>query len=392
MTKADSTQSPMRIFVLAHGLRTAGGLNVGLNLIQSLIHQAPQHHFAFLIPVGVGYEAVCAQAPNAEVHSYQTTGNVQRIWFDRHHLPKLIARFAPDILLALGNLGLTHPPCPQAVFVHQPQLVYPPKHFGPLRLKNRLRAFYVKYRFKRQLASTQLLLCQTEVVARRLRDVLGYNGRISVCGTSISPSIFQSPVAPPEPDTFATYRDSFKLLYLTRYYPHKNLEGIVALFERYREALDGVVVFLTIAADQHPNAARLLERISALGLENHIVNLGPVPHADVKNYYHHSDALLMPTLLETFGIPYLEAMASDLPVITSDLDFAHAVCGDAALYCDPWNLDSMRDTILRLKSNDALRQDLVSAGKKRIEHNVRSWEDIAAVVLSDLDTVATPRD
>ena len=392
MTRSSTAAAPLRIFVLAHALRAAGGLNVGLNLIESMIRQAPQHHYAFVVPANLGYEAICAKAPHGEVYAYQTTSGLHRIWYDRHHLPKLIAAFKPDLLLALGNLGLSNPSCPQAVFVHQPQLVYPTKHFGPQSIKNKLRAFYVKYRFKRQLESTQLLLCQTEVVARRLRDVLGYNGSISVCGTSISPSIFQSPEAPPEPDAFVAHRDSFKLLYLTRYYPHKNIEGIVALFERYGKELEGVVVFLTIAADQHPNAARLLERIAALGLEKQVVNLGPVPHADVKDYYRHSNALMMPTLLETFGIPYLEAMASNLPVITSDLDFAHAVCGDAALYCDPWQIDSMRDAILRLKSNDALRQDLVSAGKQRIEQNVRSWDDIATVVLSDIGAITKAHD
>ena len=54
--------------------------------------------------------------------------------------------------------------------------------------------------------------------------------------------------------------------------------------------------------------------------------------------YNQADAMFLPTLLETFSASYPEAMKMERPILTSDLDFAKDICGDAALYFNP--LDS----------------------------------------------------
>ena len=387
----DNSQTSLRIAVVAHALRAAGGLSVGRNMIDALVRVAPGHEYCFIVPDGVGYEPLCACAPRSQVHLCRPMGVLGILRYDKYLLPRVIDTFKPDVVLALGNLGLLNPPCPQAVFLHQPHLLYPDKHFGPRNLKNKVRHRYLKWHFHRQLTKTQLILCQTQVVANRVRNIYGFSGRISVCGTSVSPSLLHSSTAAQKPKALASYNDRFKLLYITRYYPHKNIEGIVDLFHRYREELADVVVFLTIAPDQHPNAARILRRISKLGLRNHIVNLGLISHEHVGDYYRHSNALLMPTLLETFGIPYLEAMATDLPIMTSDLDFAHEVCGNAALYFDPWNAGTVKDAILQLKNDQELQGDLVEKGKTRLQKTFRSWDEIAGGVLGELELLqSTP--
>lgn len=85
--------------------------------------------------------------------------------------------------------------------------------------------------------------------------------------------------------------------------------------------------------------------IKSRGLEDSIINVGPLSQQDLGAFYKHCDALVMSTRLESFGT-YLEAMHFGMPILTSDLDFAHEVCGDAALYFNPWNAESIRDAIL----------------------------------------------
>jgi len=91
--------------------------------------------------------------------------------------------------------------------------------------------------------------------------------------------------------------------------------------------------------------------------------------------------LLLPTLLESFSATYVEAMSFDCPILTSDLDFARGVCGDAAVYFDPWNPESIKNAIVKLKEDDEVRRDFPARARRQLERISKTWDDIAV----DLD-------
>ncbi len=122
--------------------------------------------------------------------------------------------------------------------------------------------------------------------------------------------------------------------------------------------------------------------------QDQIVNVGRLAQHELSSYYCHSTALLLPTLLESYTATYLEAMRFDCPVLTSDMDFAREVCGAAALYFDPWNVDSMADAIIRLRSNPSLQEDLRHQGRERIKQDFPSWTTITENALHRLETIA----
>ncbi|MGC4006108.1 MAG: glycosyltransferase [Pirellulales bacterium] len=103
-----------------------------------------------------------------------------------------------------------------------------------------------------------------------------------------------------------------------------------------------------------------------LGVADAFVNLGPIAVADGPATYATCDALLLPTVLETFSANYPEAMALGLPIVTSDLDFAHDVCADAALYVPPRDPAAIAARIDDLLRDPALWNRLIDAGKARL--------------------------
>ena len=157
-----------------------------------------------------------------------------------------------------------------------------------------------------------------------------------------------------------------KLLHLTYYYPHKNLEVLLPVARRIRELGRDYRIIITIARSQHKRAERLLEEIRVQDLGAIIVNVGPVEMAHVPSLYRSCDGLLMPTLLESFSGTYVEAMFHRIPIFTSDLDFAKGVCGDAACYFDPHDahdIVSKLDTVFDDPSRMAI---LVRAGERAL--------------------------
>jgi glycosyltransferase involved in cell wall biosynthesis len=94
--------------------------------------------------------------------------------------------------------------------------------------------------------------------------------------------------------------------------------------------------------------------------------LGYLPQDALWTEYARAKALVMPSLVETIGLPLIEAMQSDLPVLVADRPYAREVCGAAALYFDPNDRQSFCDALRRLCSEPALVQTLVIEGRKRV--------------------------
>ncbi|MHC4696108.1 MAG: glycosyltransferase [Planctomycetota bacterium] len=139
--------------------------------------------------------------------------------------------------------------------------------------------------------------------------------------------------------------------------------SIVAMLRRFPDELRNVAVITTVAAHQYPTARRLLRAIDHPAVRGRITNVRPLPQSALAAYYRNCQALFLPTLLESFTATYLEAMHFGVPILTSDLGFARHVCGDAAVYFDPWNPRPIRDAILRLRSDSDLRRELATRGR-----------------------------
>lgn len=379
----------MRVVILAHGTTGAGGRSVAKNLIASLGRVAPEHTYGIIIPAGLGFEEICESVPNCEVFTYENkAGQIGRWLWETFRLPKIVRDFRPDVILSLADRGLVNPPAPQAVLIHRSQLFYPAKHYANDTFKNKLLFKYHSRHLAKSLKHTHLLLCQTAAAQERLRRTYGFQGRIEICPNAVSAFVAVPSDVRKPPDALTPYADHMKLFCLTRYYAHKNLEGIVDLFRKFGREMEKVLIITTVEAGGHPKAAKFLRSIKEPGIREHILNVGLLPQSTLAGYYKNCNAMFLPTFLESFSGTYLEAMHFGVPILTSDLDFAHVVCGDAALYFDPWNTESIKDAILQLKNNSELAQSLVVRGKARLQTMFKSWDEISTELIAQLVEIA----
>lgn len=375
----------MRIAILAQGLRAAGGQSVGLNTLAALARVRPEYQYLVVMPEQPEYRATVAKL-EAEVLTHEARGAAARLAFDWRDLSRAIKAFRPDWVWGLGNLGLTSPPGRQAILLHKAQMVYPARYRPGEAPVQRAKNAYIRFQLARALPHTDVVFCQTDVMRRRFRAAFGYAGRVELMPNAVSGAIA---AADPTglPDELRAVARPFKLFVLTRYYPHKNLERIVECFEQFPETLADVACVLTIAAEQHPHARRLLARIRAHALEQAIVNVGPLQQARIAAFYRHTAGLLLPTVLESFTGTYLEAMTLERPILTSDLDFAREICGDAALYFNPWNAASMRDAIVRLRDEEGGAERLVAGGRARYAQFENDWDAIVEHAVGVLESI-----
>jgi glycosyltransferase involved in cell wall biosynthesis len=95
--------------------------------------------------------------------------------------------------------------------------------------------------------------------------------------------------------------------------------------------------------------------------------LDHVPTAHLRALYSGALAFTFPSLYEGFGLPPLEAMAHGCPVLCANTSSLPEVCGDAALYADPYRVGDLAEKIDALLRDESLRRELVQKGKERVQ-------------------------
>ena len=160
--------------------------------------------------------------------------------------------------------------------------------------------------------------------------------------------------------------------------PRKNLPTLIRAFQglvqRYKAQAD-----LVIVGKQgwlYDDVYRLVEE---LGLEERVHFLGRVPTADLPHLYNASQALVLPSYYEGFGLPPLESMACGVPVVVSNTPALSEVVGDAALRVAPEDEEGLTVAMWRFLTDDTLRADMAAKGLKRVK--CFSWERTAQETL-----------
>lgn len=156
--------------------------------------------------------------------------------------------------------------------------------------------------------------------------------------------------------------DYFKFITISANYPHKNLSVINDIIPYFTQENIKVKFFVTLPQSEFENIFSKNK--------NHIINLGVLKSNDCPSYYKSCNALFLPTLLESFTASYPEAMKMKLPIITSNLDFARYLCGNAALFCNTLNPLDIFTKMKLLIEDKLLQEKLINMGEielKRFE-------------------------
>ncbi len=130
--------------------------------------------------------------------------------------------------------------------------------------------------------------------------------------------------------------------------------------------------------------------VEKLRLEEDVVFLGHVPDEDIPALYHLADLLVMPSLYEGFGLPPLEAMACETPVVASGATSLPEVVGDAGLLVAPRDARALAEAIATVLSDSELRNRMVERGLARASAFTweRTAEETASVYRRVLQTAA----
>lgn len=335
----------MNVLLNASNLRFGGGLTVGLNLIEGLLLSRPQHHFYLLHPADLGYEAF-SKYPNVTLYPLPDSFHVSfisKLWYNEYLFKRLCKRWQIDKVISLGNIGFPSGGRPQLVLIHLPHLVYPESPaWKRMEWHDFLRNSFMDQYAAYHLRFASMYAVQTEVMRARLCKRFDIPERKvyllpNAASRATASGKLSSEIVLPE--------GKFRLLFLSKYYSHKNFEILIPLARLIRERNLPITFTLTIRSREAKGAARFMKQVRDNDLRDIIQSVGHILPEEVHSLLSAHDGMFLPTLLESFSGAYAEALNCNVPIFTSHYDFATSILGDAAFYFDPLKAEHILHTI-----------------------------------------------
>jgi glycosyltransferase involved in cell wall biosynthesis len=263
-------------------------------------------------------------------------------------------------------------PVPAFVTVHDLGYLYHPETHTPFQ------RWYLNWTTRRHTKVARHIIADSAATRQDL--IQHYDAdpaKIDVVHLGRDPAIQR--VTNPQPVLEKFGIDGPYLLYVGTLQPRKNL---LRLLEAFHQISPQFAVSLVLAGGKGWLTDQLFTRIRTLKLDDRVILPGYVSEGDKAALLSGSTAFVYPSLYEGFGIPLLEAMACQTPIVTSNLSSMPEIAGDAALLVDPYDVASISEALRQILSDAAVREALVVRGSKRLA--AFSWAKAAQQTLDIL--------
>src|SRR5690606_14669732 len=166
------------------------------------------------------------------------------------------------------------------------------------------------------------------------------------------------------------------MLFLGNTSPRKNTTGVLLAYRDYIKETSSVLPLVITGLEMHQLKAIITKSKSQFSnIENHVKCLGYVDKQDLVGLYSMASLYLYPSFREGFGLPIVEAMACEAPVITSNISSMPEVAGDAAFLVDPNQIKGITHAMVELTNNQFRINDYIKKGIERAKNF--NWEKTA---------------
>lgn len=194
---------------------------------------------------------------------------------------------------------------------------------------------------------------------------------------------------PMDPQQLDRVRQKYRLpdrylLYVGQVYPPKNVGRLLQAFAQIGPARG---VHLVMAGEHRWLSGRELELIDKLELRRWVHQTGWIESETLPAFYRQAEALALPSLYESFGIPLLEAMASGCPIVTANRYGTRELAQGVGILVDPESVESIAAGLATVLDDRDKRQPMIEAGVTRVKQF--SWDTCARKTLAVLEAAAS---
>lgn len=365
----------MKILINASNLKVGGGLQVADSVCRMLA-QIPGHEFVVVLSSSFRdtYSAL-KETSNVAVYIHDVKNDFFTMLFGRDaFLDGLVKEQRIESVLTIFGPSVWIPKVPHLCGFARPQIVIKESPFFTRMSKKTLLTYRLRYAIIENAIKKCAAYFYTEnpYISERLSKMWPKKKVFTV-------SNYYNQVY----DNREQWRekklpsfDGVTLLTVATPYAHKNLPIAADAARILRREHPEFRFRFVMSADPGKLNADIK------GIEDCFEFVGRVDVAECPSLYEQSDIIFQPTLLECFTAVYPEAMRMEKPIVTTDLEFARGLCGEAAEYYSAVDARACAEAIYKVANDADLRARLVEKGKvqlKRFDNYEQRAEKLIAL-------------
>jgi len=279
--------------------------------------------------------------------------------------------FSPDGILCLGWNGRQHGVIHDINFYHYPD---------DLKFSNRK---YYNHYFPRFAKKAIRLATVSEYSKSDISKSFGIEkGKIDVVYCGIN-SFYHAVDRKTSEEIQSKYTNGKPFfVFIGTISPRKNLLHLMKAFELYKTASHSETKLVIVGGGMY-RVDELYKFKDRSSFNRDIIFTGRLPDKELNSILASSLALVFVPKFEGFGIPLIEAMQCNVPIIASDITSIPEVVGDAALLVDPFSVDELKNAMYKIETDPAFRSELIKKGRVRKEFF--SWQKTADLLWSSIE-------
>ena len=293
------------------------------------------------------------------------------LWFEfgvkkalrKHNIDVFLS---PDGYLSLGSDVKQIPVIHDLSFVHYPEDL-------PF-----LNEKYVNHYFPKFAKKASKIITVSEYSKSDIEKSFGISeDKITVAHNGIG-DFFQPILEEKKKETRSKFTNGKEyFLFVSALQPRKNVTKLFEAFDQFKKETKSDVKLLMVGEKYWWNK-EIKQVFDAMTYQSEVIFTGHIQAEDLKNVYGAGLALTYVSYFEGFGIPLVEAMKCELPIISSDKTSLPEVGGEAAIYVNPFSTEDIKNGMLRIFKDQSLREELIENGKSRAQ--LFSWDKTAKIV------------
>lgn len=349
----------MRFLINASNLKVGGGLQVADSICQSL-NKYKEHDFVLVLSSYLYKTADCVRGySNVLLFQYNLKHSILKLLTGRDRfLDGLVTEYRPKSVLTIFGPSIWRPKVPHICGFARAQLVLRDSpYYQMIGVKEKIKYKVWKYAFKK---SSDVFYTENPFISGLLPKVIGQNIKVYTI-TNYYNQIYDKPEK-----WKCTYSlpdfCGITLLSIGNTGRHKNLSicyEVAQIFENKHPELN---IRFVLTIDEKRFIKDLRNTYDIDFIHEHFVFLGSIEVEECPYLYQQANIMFMPTLMECFTATYVEAMRMGVPIVTTDLEFARGLCGDAACYYGAVDASDAVNAIFHVYSDEGYAKELIKRG------------------------------
>lgn len=366
-------------FLLANKLEGIGRFT--FETLQRITRNHPEHEFIFLFDRPYSPEFIFAPNVTPVVLFPQARHPFLYYWFFNFSVTRALKKYKADLFLSTDGYLSLRTNVPQVAVMHDLAFIHFKEGI------NKLEETYYNYFFPKYAHK-----------AKRLVAVSNYTKQDIVTEFNINPNkidvVYNAPskgFVPLNNDLQNEVREKFSaglpyFCYVGAMHPRKNVETLLEAFDAFKTSTQSnfKLVIVGRKAWQNEGIDRAYQNMKH---QQDVIFTGRVSEADLYNITASAFAMVYIPFFEGFGLPIVEAMACDVPVITSNVTSMPEVADEAGILVSPIDAKEVAQAMINLASDSNLYQQKKLASAKR-KHDF-SWDESADKLWNSLMLTVT---